>query len=283
MLDGPCVGERTNPARMERDEKSVADEIWTFFGSGTNLQELYISPHLLTPTMWDELAAAAKWSRANTNVLVDTHWIGGDPGNGDVYGWASWQPRGGIVVLRNPSDQPGSFELELARDLELPDQYLTDYQLNSPRPDQRIGQLSAVSIKPLRVELEPFEVLVFEATTVLDAKKHVPAAYRQLCKEREVARVKAATAPFEGGSVWEYMHQGQTWQRHFLPNGKAELHVDGNRASVWNGFTWRIDGIRLIVDKPDGSSEGHHVDQAGRLVLPAGLGTAKKVLKTSEE
>ena len=38
---------------------SVADEIWTFFGSGTNLQELYISPHLLTPVMWDELASAA--------------------------------------------------------------------------------------------------------------------------------------------------------------------------------------------------------------------------------
>ena len=110
MLHGPCIGERANPARMHRDEKSVADEIWTFFGSGTNLQELYISPHLLTPTMWDELAAAANWSRANADVLVDTHWIGGDPGVGDVYGWASWQPRGGIVVLRNPSDKPGSYE-----------------------------------------------------------------------------------------------------------------------------------------------------------------------------
>jgi len=190
MLHGPCIGERTNPARMDRDEKSVADEIWTFFGSGTNLQELYISPHLLTPTMWDELAAAAKWSRTNTDVLVDTHWIGGDPGGGEIYGWASWQPRGGIVVLRNPSDKPGNYELELARDLELPDQYLTDYRLKSPRSGQRIGSLQAAAVEPLRIVLQPFEVLVFEAAAVSGAQKHDATAYRQRCAEREAARLK---------------------------------------------------------------------------------------------
>jgi hypothetical protein len=164
MLHGPCIGERTNPARMDRDERSVSDEIWTFFGSGTNLQELYISPHLLTPTMWDQLAAAAKWSRTNADVLIDTHWIGGDPGGAEVYGWASWQPRGGIVVLRNPSDKPGSYALVLARDLELPEQHLTDFRLTSPRPAQRIGQLVAAAGKPSRIDLQPFEVLVFDAT-----------------------------------------------------------------------------------------------------------------------
>ena len=102
---GPCVSDRRGPGKMVRTEKSVADEFWSFFGSGTNLQELYISPHLLTPTMWDSLATAAKWSRANSDVLVDTHWIGGDPGAGEVYGWASWRPRGGIVVLRNPAGE----------------------------------------------------------------------------------------------------------------------------------------------------------------------------------
>ena len=89
--------------------------------------------------------------------------------------------------------------------------------------------------------------------------------------------MKAATAPFEGGSVWEYTYQGQTWQRHFFPDGTAHLYIDGHRAAVWNGFTWRLEGERLIVDKPDGSSEGHYLDNQGRLVLPAGLGTAKEV------
>ena len=195
MLHGPCIGERANPAKMDRDEKSVADEIWTFFGSGTNLQELYISPHLLTPTMWDELAAAAKWSRANSDVLIDTHWIGGDPGKGDVYGWASWQPRGGIVVLRNPSDKPSTFELELGRDLELPDANLTDYRLSSPRPKQRIGSLRASSIEPLAVELQPFEVLVFETVAIPGSKKYDGKTYRKRCAEREAARLEAAPQP----------------------------------------------------------------------------------------
>ncbi|NQT40495.1 MAG: enterotoxin [Planctomycetes bacterium] len=281
MLHGPCIGDRTNPAKMDRDEKSVADEIWTFFGSGTNLQELYISPKLLTPTMWDELAAAARWSRANTDVLVDTHWIGGDPGTGDVYGWASWHPRGGIVVLRNPSEKPCTYDLELARALELPDPHLTDYQLKSPRPSQRIDSLRAAAIKPLRIELQPFEVLVFEATAVSDAATYDGKAYRQrrAAEEaaRKAARAAAAKAAFSGGSVWEYTYQGQTWQRHFMPDGKAHLYAGGARLGVWNGFTWRIEDDRLIVDKPDGTSEGHHLDDQGRLVLPAGLGTARKV------
>jgi hypothetical protein len=171
MLHGPCIGERTDPAKMDLDEKSVADEIWTFFGSGTNLQELYISPHLLTSTMWDELAAAAKWSRANSDILIDTHWIGGDPGNGDVYGWASWQPRGGIVVLRNPSDKRGTYKLELARALELPDRFLSDTQLQAVRPNQRIRTLFAPADEPLLIELQPFEVLVFATEAIVKVKK----------------------------------------------------------------------------------------------------------------
>ena len=55
------------------------------------------------------LAEAARWSRANADVLVDTHWIGGDPGKLEVYGYASWSPRKGIVMLRNPSDRPQIF------------------------------------------------------------------------------------------------------------------------------------------------------------------------------
>jgi len=168
MLHGPCVGERGSPGRMNRDEKCVADEIWSFFGSGANLQELYISPHLLTPAMWDELAAASKWSRAGADVLVDTHWIGGDPGNGEVYGWASWQPRKGVLVLRNPADTTQTYEFKPARDLELPKTPTADHVLTSARPDQRIDRLRVGANGTARIEIEPFEVLVFDVTAVPD-------------------------------------------------------------------------------------------------------------------
>ena len=72
-----------------------------------NCQELYLTPSLLDAGTWDALAEAAIWSRKNADVLVDTHWIGGDPAKGEVYGWASWSKRKGILALRNPKDQPG--------------------------------------------------------------------------------------------------------------------------------------------------------------------------------
>ncbi len=37
-------------------------------------------------------ALSATWSLANAEVLVDTHWIGGDPAKLEVYGYASWSP-----------------------------------------------------------------------------------------------------------------------------------------------------------------------------------------------
>jgi len=96
-------------------------EVRSYFGSGTQLQELYISPSLLTRENWDDLAASARWARDNADVLVDSHWVGGDPGKLDVYGWAAWSPRKGILVLRNPSDRPQAYSVDPRLVFELPD------------------------------------------------------------------------------------------------------------------------------------------------------------------
>ncbi len=162
MLHGPCIGERANPAKMIREESSMADEIWSFFGSGTNLQELYISPHLLTPVTWDNLAHAARWSRANSDVLVDTHWVGGDPGLGEVYGWASWQPRKGIVTLRNPSPQTAEYDLVLSEALELPPDSGNVFEVGTVRPPHRLDRSGWPIGRPLAIKLQPWEVVVLE-------------------------------------------------------------------------------------------------------------------------
>ena len=96
------------------------NEIRSYFGTGTQLQEMYITPSLLSDANWDDLAEAAKWSRANAEVLKDTHWIGGDPAWLEVYGWASWTPGKGILVLRNPSDQAKTIRIKLQDAFELP-------------------------------------------------------------------------------------------------------------------------------------------------------------------
>lgn len=134
-----------------------------YFASGASLHELYLTPSLMTPQGWDDVAAAGKWAKANADVLADSHWIGGDPQRGEVYGYASWASRKGIFVLRNPSDKSGEIALDAGKIFELPAGATRNFKLVSPYADQR------VDIAVLRVgesaafKLEPFEVLVFEA------------------------------------------------------------------------------------------------------------------------
>jgi hypothetical protein len=141
------------------------DDVRAFFGAGTSLQELYIQPGKLTAADWHVLAEAAKWARANAEVLADTHWIGGDPGKLEVYGYASWTPRKGIVTLRNPDEQPHEFSLDVGAALELPPGAATRYHLKSPwADDAQQPAISAAPGQPVRISLPPFQVLVFEAT-----------------------------------------------------------------------------------------------------------------------
>ncbi len=144
--------------------KDVIDEIHTFFGTGTGCQEMYIHPKLMTAELWDALAEAAIWSRKNSDVLVDTHWIGGDPAKAEIYGFASWSKRQGIFTLRNPDDKPAQIALDVGQAFELPQGAPTRYSLKSPwKRDAARPAVQATAGKPHTFSLAPFEVLVFEA------------------------------------------------------------------------------------------------------------------------
>jgi hypothetical protein len=139
-----------------------ASEVRTYFGCGTQLQELYLSPELLTAKNWDDLAAAAKWARANAATLRDVHWLGGDPGKLEVYGWAAWSPALGVVTLRNPSDQAAEFVFEAGGAFELPGGAAASFMVSSPYADAPAPFRMLRAGAPVKIRLRPFEVLVFE-------------------------------------------------------------------------------------------------------------------------
>ena len=142
-------------------------EVHSYFGSGTALQEMYITPSLLGPADWDTLAEAAKWSRANADVLRDTHWLGGDPGHLDVYGWAAWAPRKAVITLRNPSDMPQSFALDIGHALELPAGAVRSYTAHSPwKADAAQPVMTLTAGQPVTLNLKPFEVVTLELMPV---------------------------------------------------------------------------------------------------------------------
>lgn len=142
-----------------------ANEVHSYFGTGTQLQELYITPSLLSSGDWDMLAEAAKWSRTNAQVLRDTHWVGGDPGRLDVYGWAAWTPAKAILTLRNPSDRPQLAVVDLAKQLELPPGAARHFQARSPwRADASQPSREMDADRAQTIELAPFQVLTLELT-----------------------------------------------------------------------------------------------------------------------
>ena len=151
------------------------NEIRSYFGTGTQLQEMYITPSLLTEQNWDDLAEVAKWSRTNADVLKDTHWVGGDPAWLEIYGWASWAPKKGILVLRNPSDHEQSIQLRLQDTFELPADAPKVYSARSPwKNDSQRADDSAVVLRAEEAHefhLAPFQVLTLDILPVQSAHR----------------------------------------------------------------------------------------------------------------
>ncbi|MBS0662086.1 MAG: enterotoxin [Verrucomicrobia bacterium] len=165
MVHGILFADR--PAELSTDANGeFRREVRSYFGNGTQLQELYLSPERLSPQNWDDLAAAAKWSRANTVTLRDVHWIGGNPGKLEVYGWAAWSPSKGIVTLRNPSDHAAQFTLEAGAAFELPADAAKEFRVTSPYADQPVPVNRLRAGEPVTIALQPFEVLVLECAPV---------------------------------------------------------------------------------------------------------------------
>jgi hypothetical protein len=147
-------------------QNDFPSEIRSYFGTGTQLQEMYVTPKLLSKASWDVLAESAKWSRRNAATLVDTHWIGGDPALLQPYGWASWSPRGGIITMRNPGDRVQAMAVDVEEAFELPPDAPRAYKARNPFPVARGRMIPSRFIRqqPQRIDLQPFEVLTLELT-----------------------------------------------------------------------------------------------------------------------
>src|SRR5262249_16241657 len=142
---------------------AFAHEVQSYFGSGTQLQELYVTPSLLKDSDWDGLAHAARWARAHADVLRDCHWMGGAPDQLEIYGWAAWTPEKAIVTLRNPHEGANEFVIDARTHLELPDGVASTFNASFP-----FGSCDAdlplqwQADRPQTVTLAPFAVLTLE-------------------------------------------------------------------------------------------------------------------------
>ncbi|HEY4153799.1 MAG TPA: hypothetical protein VGM24_00175 [Puia sp.] len=164
MLHGLCIADHGLPGKLEMDNKQIADEIWSFFGTGTSLEEMYVNPHKLNTANWDCLRDAIAWVRSKAGILPDVHWIGGDPAKEEVYGWAAWSPRGGVISIRNPSDQKKIFKINTRAVFELPSGTPSRFNFYDARVKMNgKNKLVISNAASFDLELQPFEVKVLNA------------------------------------------------------------------------------------------------------------------------
>ncbi len=105
--------------------------------------------------------------KTNESILKDTHWIGGSPINLEVYGFASWSPKKGILSLRNPNSESVEYEFKLNELFELPENYQGIFRLKSPKRQRKdTKELIVDSNKHHKITLKPFETIILEALKI---------------------------------------------------------------------------------------------------------------------
>lgn len=148
----------------QQSPQDFADQAWSYFATGTQLQELYITPELLSGENWDLLAKAALWSQQNQAALFDSHWIGGDPTKLEIYGWGAWSPAKSFITLRNPSSQPQQFFLEPTGQLEVPTTEAKGFNIKPLYGDNKTVPTSISD--GMVIKLAPLELITLELTPI---------------------------------------------------------------------------------------------------------------------
>ena len=107
--------------------ENALNELRCAFACGSGMVELYCDYKLMDKInngkLWSDLADLIKWQKDNADVLMDAHWVGGNPWNErshEIYGWAAWNGKKSTLTLRNGDTRSKSITLTLRQALEIP-------------------------------------------------------------------------------------------------------------------------------------------------------------------
>lgn len=135
------------------------DNAVMYFSRGVMMWELYLSPEVLTREEWDFLAAVMKWAYANTAILKNAEFVGGDPYKRQIYGYIHRTKDQSLLILRNPfvSPQKAIFtQKQLFGNKENRTFVVEKMYPNKVLLPQRLS-----AVHPLNIALQGYEVQVF--------------------------------------------------------------------------------------------------------------------------
>lgn len=111
-----------NTARVNYTDEEFEKYLFWNACRGQALNELYISHNMMNPSKWRSLARVLEWQRGNEHILKNASFLGGNPDDNNIYGYASWTDDDeGIIALRNPTNEKASLTLTLNKLMGCPE------------------------------------------------------------------------------------------------------------------------------------------------------------------
>ncbi|MBR3149600.1 MAG: hypothetical protein IKF64_05460 [Eubacterium sp.] len=154
---------------LKLDESDLSSEefykviMWSVV-RGEGLVNLTQSMIGLDDSKREALSRALKFKTENQSVLENCTFIGGRPADGNIYGFVSWNDDGGVIAMRNPTNEKVPITLVLNKLMGVPET-LEDVHRESvynqmlPETDETYSYGSK-----LEITLHPFECIIFKFT-----------------------------------------------------------------------------------------------------------------------
>ncbi|MGX7347942.1 discoidin domain-containing protein [Aerococcus vaginalis] len=144
-----------------------------FLGTrGTGFFEYYLSYDMLTSEHWQVIGEATRWMEENFDILRNAKFHGGQPGQGEVYGYSAWDEHNGILSMRNPIQNKQTYTITLDETIgvhpgteNLTVETVLGDKAHDTTKTYKYGDT-------LTIELNPYEALIYQFS---DQKDETPA------------------------------------------------------------------------------------------------------------
>ncbi len=146
-----------------------SDYVVMHLARGTIVKELYVTTDLLDDDHWMVLGKAAAWAQENQDRLINTVYVGGDPGSGEAYGYVSWVDGRAILAVRNPDRREQVLTVPFDRSVYFRGEDGEAYHARTIYPFVERMPWKLVSGQPMAVPIPGDSVMVFEIERGLPA------------------------------------------------------------------------------------------------------------------
>jgi len=145
------------------DDRIFERGFWWLAARTSLHHDWYIQASDLTLTQWKMLAQSAQWAKRHEKAFQFSRMVGGDPAQGEVYGFSAFDGQRGTLALRNPSDASQPFQGTLAKLLLLPEAvHDRTFRLHGVYGRTKALEGTRRAFAPLGIDLPALEIAVFE-------------------------------------------------------------------------------------------------------------------------